>query len=378
MTPIEAMQKHYLQRDLAAREWTKNGGKVVGYFCDNVPEELILAAGFFPLRISGDPKGGLEEVGIVYENGRPFYREIFASSMLHRILTGEYEFMDYLVIPHARESVHRLYTALVRRKEANPELGLPEIHYLDNLHTTFYSSEIYNRARCLDLKINLEKWSEKKITDEALSKAITVTNESKILLKKVADIRAAEPPRISGVEALQIIGSSMFMLKEDHNQLLKDYLETADQLPAREGKRIFTSGSPLDHLQFYELIESCGAVIVGEDNCWGNRSSDVPIDVSGDPFEAIIKRYLHKSPCPRIVPVSLRVNYCVDSTLTSKAQGIIFNVFEFDNMPPWEIPEEIDALKEKGVQTLYFNKQPYWITETENIKEKIIEFIKSI
>ncbi|MFC1819788.1 hypothetical protein ACFLZG_01715 [Thermodesulfobacteriota bacterium] len=47
-------------------------------------------------------------------------------------------------------------------------------------------------------------------------------------------------------------------------------------------------------------------------------------------------------------------------------------------MPPWEIPEEIDALKEKGVQTLYFNKQPYWITETENIKEKIIEFIKSI
>jgi hypothetical protein len=36
------MQKHYQQRDLAAREWKTKGGKVAGYFCDKVPEEVIL------------------------------------------------------------------------------------------------------------------------------------------------------------------------------------------------------------------------------------------------------------------------------------------------------------------------------------------------
>ena len=41
---FDVMKQHYKQRDLAAREWKKNGGRVVGYFCDSVPEELILVS----------------------------------------------------------------------------------------------------------------------------------------------------------------------------------------------------------------------------------------------------------------------------------------------------------------------------------------------
>ena len=61
-TAFEVMQKHYQKRDLAAREWKRKGGRVVGYFCDSVPEELILAAGFFPIRISGNPGGSTAEI----------------------------------------------------------------------------------------------------------------------------------------------------------------------------------------------------------------------------------------------------------------------------------------------------------------------------
>jgi len=42
MGVLEIMQRHYQQRDLAAREWRDGGGKVAGYFCDNVPDEMIL------------------------------------------------------------------------------------------------------------------------------------------------------------------------------------------------------------------------------------------------------------------------------------------------------------------------------------------------
>ena len=49
MTVFDTMQKHYKQRELSAQEWKEKGGKVIGYFCDIVPEELIIAAGFFPL-----------------------------------------------------------------------------------------------------------------------------------------------------------------------------------------------------------------------------------------------------------------------------------------------------------------------------------------
>ena len=60
-TGFKLMQEHYRQRDLSAREWKEKGGKVVGYLCDNVPEEIIAAAGFFPFRLSGDPWNGSEE-----------------------------------------------------------------------------------------------------------------------------------------------------------------------------------------------------------------------------------------------------------------------------------------------------------------------------
>ena len=107
MTALEVMQKHYRQRDLAAREWAEKGGRVAGYFCDSVPEELILAAGFFPIRLSGDPQGSID---IAKKNviTRFVNREDFVHSMLNMLLTGNYEYLDFLIIPHSRDSIHRL------------------------------------------------------------------------------------------------------------------------------------------------------------------------------------------------------------------------------------------------------------------------------
>jgi hypothetical protein len=46
-TALSLLKEHYQHRDRAARGWKEKGGKVVAYLCDNVPEELISAAGFF-------------------------------------------------------------------------------------------------------------------------------------------------------------------------------------------------------------------------------------------------------------------------------------------------------------------------------------------
>jgi benzoyl-CoA reductase/2-hydroxyglutaryl-CoA dehydratase subunit BcrC/BadD/HgdB len=373
LVAFETMQKHYRQRDLAAKEWKSKGGKVVGYFCNNVPEEMISAAGFFPVRLSGNPRGGTEKLD-EYE----YPAEGFTRSMANMLLTGEYNFLDYLAVPHARDSVHRLYMFLVGLKAANPALVLPELYFLDNLHTTFFSAEIFNRARWLAFKKKLEEWSGKKISPKALSKAIAINNESRMLLKQVASLRTANPPRLSGVEALQIIGSSMFMLKEEHNKLLKEYLSHADDLPERDGVRLFIEGSPLDNLQLYELVESCGATIVGEDNCWGNRYSDVLVDTTREPLEAIFDRYQRRSPCSRIYPLNRRVEYCVEAATEAKAQGAIFYVYVFDEAEAWETPDKRKALDKKNIPSLYFKQQSYLISDTSTLKTNLVEFIKTL
>ena len=377
MTAFEEMQKYYQQRDLAARDWKKKKGKVVGYFCDSVPEEMILAAGFFPLRLSGDPNGGtdLAKKNLLIRYSR---REDFVHSMFNMILAGKYDYLDYLVIPHARDSIHRLYQYMNNMKNTDPGVKLPVLFFLDAAHTKFFSAGLYNRDSMLELKGKLEEWSGKKITDKSLSKAIAISNENKTLLKKVAALRAAEPPRISGVEALQIIGSSMFMLKEEHNKLLTQFLKGASELPARDGVRLFVDGSPLDNLQLYKIIESGKATVVADDNCWGNRCSDSLIDTSHDPFESIVDRYQNKSPCPRMYPISESVNYCQRSAVEAKAKGAICYVYADDVAETWLTREKVKALQEKGIPVVALTGQEYMITKSEPIKTAVETLAKGI
>jgi benzoyl-CoA reductase/2-hydroxyglutaryl-CoA dehydratase subunit BcrC/BadD/HgdB len=376
MGVLELMQNHYQQRDLAAREWKDRGGKVAGYFCDNVPDEMILAAGFFPFRISGDPWGGTE---LADKYTEPFYQPD-VRSMLNMLLSGRYDFVDFLIIPYSRDAILALYYHLGKVQQIDPALKLPELYLFDIPRTRFWLSSLYMRDRVRELKRKLEEWSGEEISNKSLSRAIAIGNENKMLLKKVAALRAAEPPCISGVEALQIIGSSMFMFKEEHNKLLRQFLKESDGLPARDSVRLFVEGSPIDNLQLYELVESCNATIVGEDNCWGNRYSDNPIDLSLDPLEAIAERYHLKSPCPRMHFMDKRTDYCLRSAVEAKTQGVLFFFLEWDNAPAWEYPDQKKALEEKGIPTICFEMQKYQLSATDKkqIKTSIERFIESI
>ena len=376
MDSFEIMQKHYQQRDLSARKWKEKGGKVVGYFCDNVPHEMIRAAGFFPFRLSGDPMGSTE---LADKYTEPFYQPD-VRSILNMLLSGRYDVLDYLIIPHSRDAVVALYNYLNRIKQIEPSLKLPELHLFDMLHTKFWASGQYIRDRLYELKTKLEEWSGKEISHASLSRAIASGNENRSLLKEIAELRAAEPPRISGVEALQIIGSSMFMLKEEHNRLLKQFLKTTGNISTKNGIRLFVEGSPIDNLQFYSLVESCKAIIVGEDSCWGNRYSDSPVDPSLDPIEAIAERYHLKSPCPQMHSMEQRIEYCVRSTMKARAQGVIFFFLEWDNPPVWEYPDHKKALEVNGIPALCFEMQKYGLAESDRkqVRKRTKQFVEDI
>jgi benzoyl-CoA reductase subunit C len=52
---IEEFKQWYEDRHSYAKEWKKNNpdGKVLGYFCTYVPEEILYAANVLPVRILG-------------------------------------------------------------------------------------------------------------------------------------------------------------------------------------------------------------------------------------------------------------------------------------------------------------------------------------
>jgi len=376
MGPFEEIKKLYGQRDSAAREWKAKGGKVVGYISDDLPDEMVLAAGFFPFRMSGDPESGTGEADKYTE----YFLDPSVRSILNMLLTGKYDFLDFIIIPHHSDGLLKLYHQLWCIHRVNPAITFPPVYLFDVLHTPFLTSALYVRDRLFDLKKQLETWSGKEITHEALSRAIKTGNDNRALLNKVAALRIADKPRISGVEALQIVSTSTFTLKEEHSKLLAQFLDKAESLPERKGVRLFIEGSDLDNLQFYELAESCNAVIVAENSNWGNRYFDDPVDESSDPMEALADRY-HGRPSRLRTQTSVqRVGYCVQKAVEAKAQGTIFYLLEWDPALAWDQPDQKKALDEKEIPSICFSNQKYSLSDAdrETLKINVEQFITAM
>jgi benzoyl-CoA reductase/2-hydroxyglutaryl-CoA dehydratase subunit BcrC/BadD/HgdB len=376
MGPLEEIKKLYGQRDKAAREWKAKGGKVVGYISDDVPDEMVLAAGFFPFRMSGDPAGNTAEADKYTEN----FLDPSVRSILNMLLTGKYDFLDYIIIPHHSDATLKLYHQLWWIHRVNPAINFPPVYFFDVLHTPFLTSALYVRDRLFDLKKQLEEWSGKKISNDALSQAIAIGNENRALLNKIAALRIAEKPRISGIEALQIIGTSTFMLKEAHNKLLTQFLDGAESLPEKAGVRLFIEGSDLDNLQFYELVETCNAVIIAENNNWGNRYFDDPVDESADPMEALADRYHARPSRLRTQSSGQRVDYCVQGVVKAKVQGTIFYLLEWDPALAWDQPDQKKVLDAKGIPSLCFSDQKYSLSDSDKttLKTNVKQFVETI
>ena len=178
MESFEIMRRQYQERSMAAKEWKKRGGKVVGYISHNIPVEMIIAAGLFPFRMSGDPMR-ITEVG---DKTMEYFFDPVVRSQYDMLLTGQYDFLDLLIIPHSNDSVFKLYYYLMEAKRIEPSLKLPDVYLFDMLYTRWLSTGLYNRDRVRNFKEKLEELSGKELSSESLSSAISIVNENRTSL----------------------------------------------------------------------------------------------------------------------------------------------------------------------------------------------------
>ncbi len=97
------------------------GDKVVGYFSNNVPTELILATGMFPVRLTGDPRG-TTEIGDRYMEE---FHDGEIRSIFDRMLRGHFNFCDLIVVPRTSESFLQLYYYLLEARRWEPARVIP-------------------------------------------------------------------------------------------------------------------------------------------------------------------------------------------------------------------------------------------------------------
>ena len=302
-------------------EWRSKGGKVIGHFCNYVPEEILHAAGILSIRILGSQ----DNITHADAHIQSYVCKLIRSS-LDMGLKGELDYLDGMVIPNTCDGMRLLFE--IWKKNLGD--GFLQLLDLPILIRHDLSRNRFHQA-VLKFKRSLEEYLGKPISEEALSNSIRVYNENRSLLKEIYNLRRREDGIISSPEAYEAVLSSLTWPKEVHSDLLRRMIKEAHQRIANRKKvtgkskvRLHMSGSLITDLRIYEIIEEYGGVVISDDLCTGTRYYWDNVKENGDPLKAISNRYIEKLPCPCKSPNEERHEFLLSSLRQGDVQGVIF------------------------------------------------------
>ena len=363
----------YQHRDEAALAYKKAGGKVLAKLGFDVPDELVLAAGMMPVQVYADPDKELVNTNKILE----FAFDPVVRKQFEKMIDGTYkEVADYLAVSNSTDVFIRIFLYLREMIRSMPEMPVPPTTFIDMLFTRNRMHQERNELIFGLFRKQLEDWSGKPVTDEAIKTAAEICNANRAALRKIGELRHGDEVRVSGTEALVIIGSGFFMDKKEHTELVEKLAEEAAEWPVITGKRVFVTGSVHEDLLVYDMIEKAGGVVVAEDHDWGDRSYERDYNMAYPPIRAIVDRYMLRSYSSKKAFVTQRVQALNEEVASAKADAVLFYTNIYEDSASWDYPSQKKSLDDQGIPNACFSKMLYPASDNEGLAENIAEFIR--
>jgi benzoyl-CoA reductase/2-hydroxyglutaryl-CoA dehydratase subunit BcrC/BadD/HgdB len=371
---LGSLRAGYQHRYAAARHARAAGRRVVGYFQNTVPVELIRAAGLFPVRLAGSPEYCPPVVAEFMEE----YFDGEVRSIFGLLAEGHFDFVDLVVIPRSAEIWLQLYYLLLEFREWRPDAPVPAVYLFDLLQSPHYETGRYVLGRCRDLARQLAEVSGTVVTEAALVAAIAKGNRQRRLLQLVSAQWQSAKPTLDGADALRVIGSAGALGIERHCELLERLLDSLPPSLSRHGPRLLLKGSPQSDTRFTELVEAAGGAVVAHDHAWGDRTYQALIAETGDPWEALAEHYWLEAPSPRSYPQEREDQRFLALAQAAAVDGVIFWHEEWDDTLGWEYPGQKRLLDAAGIGSLYLKRQPYFEPPVAAQRQAVSDFLAAL
>ncbi|HWD05469.1 MAG TPA: 2-hydroxyacyl-CoA dehydratase family protein [Amycolatopsis sp.] len=328
----------------------------VAYVGADVPAEVISAAGFTPFRFSG--RAGAHESAARYCGPGI---DGLAVSQLARLLDAEAAAAAGLALSADCEGTVRLFLYLreIQRLEQRP--GVPRLTFVDLLHLPHHTSSVYNRAQLDAFIVELSEWADRPITDANLREAADEHDRVRELIRAVGTELRTGPngPLLTGGQALVVIGAAFRTSPRIWCGLAAQLLADAGRLPRRQGIRVFLTGCGQDSPAAYDVIESLGAVIVGEDHDWGTLAGERIVGPSHDIRSALVRAHARAAPASAGHAALTRAEQTVRMATTCGADLVVAWIRQYDDAPAWDVPLQRQALERVGIPLVAVPAQPY-------------------
>ncbi|HFC98797.1 MAG TPA: 2-hydroxyacyl-CoA dehydratase [Thermosulfurimonas dismutans] len=350
------------------------GRPVVGTFCVFVPEEIVWAAGGACVGLCAGVEVATERVEeVLPRNLCPLIKAFFGFKLAR--LCPYMEVCHFLVGETTCDGKKKAYEIFEAYK---PIYVMQVPHRKDEESLKLWIAEVERFLRYM------EEFTGESISAEALREAIELINRRRRALKRLNELRRFDPPPISGRDVLLIHQLSFFDDPERFTRKLEELCaELEERVSAGEGvcpagtPRVVISGCPMaiPNWKVAHLVESSGAVIVGEESCVGTRYTRELVRVSENSKEGLLRalaeRYF-RIDCAIFTPNPERPAHLKEMVRDLSAAGVIHYALKFCD--PYTI-EAYRIEKDSAVPVLKIETD-YSLEDREQLRTRIEAFLE--
>ena len=358
----------------------KKGVKIIGFFCNQIPEELIYASGAIPIRLCSGCNDSIKPAEEAYpKDACPLIKSSVGFAVVNQFF---FNLCDVIVIPATCDGKKKLAEFLNDYKPVWV-LDLPQSKD-KTLAKKYWLSEIRI------FKNRIEELTGNAIKKENLKQAINLLEKRNKLIRRLMDLKKEDFSVISGCDSLVLTQSAFFdniniWIKETE-ELLKELEQKFTKLKKKDnsGKiRILFTGSPaiVPNLKIPMMIEEFGAVIVIDDTCGGLQSYYDPVVVEEwnmkDMINAISERYLMPSVCPCFIKSEDRIDKLLDLSKEYEVNGIVYNILRLCLLYDIESFKVKAVFEDKKIPLICLNTD-YGKEDEGQLKTRIEAFLEII
>lgn len=352
--------------------WKEDGGRIIGHFCSAMPVEMITAAGFLPFRVRATGSTGTELSDSYFSSiNCSFPRHAF-----NMALSGDYDFLDGLILFNSCDHVRRIYDHWIRQLKTPfvQMLSLPKKAEAPQIE--WFTDELRI------LKERMQDFYHVEITDEKLREAIRQHNRSRRKLRDLYELRKGDSPPITGAEMLAVTVAGSAMPQEVYAGLLSDLINDLAGKQGNEGyrARLMIIGGLLDNPDYVQIIEDQGGLVVTDALCFGSRTLWKDVDENaGDPLAALAQYYVADRPsCARMyTEYPKRLEYVRDMIRNFRVDGVIFQRLSFCETWGFEQYSLTNDFKEFDIPLLCLDRE-YVLGGAGQLKTRVQAFLETV
>ena len=361
------------------QEAKAQGKKVIGTFCVFVPEELVLAAGAIQVGLCAGAEIGKEAAEKILPRNTCALIKSFVGFKIAR-LCPYIESCDLVVGETTCDGKKKAYEIFA---DYAPVYVMEIPQMKQACDRELWKTEI------LRFKDEVERVTGTAITAPKLKEAIRLVNTRREVLQRLNRLRAVAPAPISGRDVLLINQISFY---DNPVRFTAKIGELCDELEARikkgegvapaETPRLMLSGCPMavPNWKLPFLVESSGAIIVGEESCIGARNTRDLVEDTGETLDAMLDaiadRYM-RIDCACFTPNTERLEHIVEMARDLKADGVIHYGLSFCQPYAIEAFKVEKALKDAGIPMLSIETD-YSMEDVEQLKTRVEAFVEML